>query len=275
MKRFRLQKKAVRFLEPVFRTWLTRLRFLEKQKSVLKLQKLWRRYKFWKRVKFAQMVRGMVKSHYNKVVWPTILDKLQNEAAVKIQSVWHGYKYRRDHPKVVRRIKEAGQNYKILKLALYLQRIYRGNIVRKKLAKLRKATVKLQCAWKRSVMRRWFVSLRKSTLQLQRWWRDYSLRFLVYKPVLLEQIQRGEVFNFDEMSRKENSEIFETNFVKDVKVSERERKFAKKKCKITCVPECKKYALSKIKFWSYILDIDLIADPADSYAATWATHIIQ
>ena len=82
------------------------------RKSAIRIQKWWRRIIFWNKVDFFKYTKQLLRNHVSLEVWPTILEKVQNDAATKIQAVWKGYKYRRNNPEIVRRIKEAGRNYK-------------------------------------------------------------------------------------------------------------------------------------------------------------------
>ena len=112
MRNFRAQKASAVFLQKFFKGFMERLRYLHKKRSSIRIQKWWRRILFWQRVGLFTYCKDMLRVNYSLKIWPQILTKIQEKAATKIQAAWRGYRFRRDNPEIIRRIKEAGRNYK-------------------------------------------------------------------------------------------------------------------------------------------------------------------
>ena len=74
--------------------------------------------------------------------------------------------------------------------------------------RLYNATTFIQKNWKRWYLRRWYKSFKAGTIFIQRFWRAYSLRYLIYKPVILQEIKSKKAFNFDDLSKKENADVY-------------------------------------------------------------------
>jgi Regulator of chromosome condensation (RCC1) repeat len=78
------------------------------------------------------------------------------------------------------------------------------------------------------------------------------------------------------------STVFSVNFVNSIKPSDRQNKMFKKTCNMSFVPgievcntDMKPYTLKKLKIYSYILDIDPIIDPKDTYNSLWSIPFLS
>jgi hypothetical protein len=64
--------------------------------------------------------------------------------------------------------------------------------------------------------------------------------------------------------------IHNANFVKSIKPSLRYTRFSKQHSNLSYVPDLKAFSTKKLKIYSYILDVDPVIDPEDTYQSPWA-----
>jgi hypothetical protein len=86
-----------------------------------------------------------------------------------------------------------------------------------------------------------------------------------YDYLLKEKLNSGEYLDWRTTANKEMKYIYNANYVKSIKPSLRFTKFSKQHSNLSYVPETKPFSTKKIKIYSYILDVDPIIDPEDTY----------
>jgi len=91
-----------------------------------------------------------------------------------------------------------------------------------------------------------------------------------FAQLLKEKLETGEFSKWQDLALKELATVYSINFVPTIKSSDRLNKLNKQTALMTYIPETKPYMLKKLKVYSYILDIDPIMDPKDTYNQLWS-----
>ena len=98
----------------------------------------------------------------------------------------------------------------------------------------------------------------------------YSFRVHRYKKKLEEKIINGLYRDWNTTAKQEMKYVWSCNYVESIKPSTRISKFVKQDCNLSYLAPMKAFAPKKIRIYSYILDVDPIIDPNDTYQSTWA-----
>lgn len=251
-------------------TFLQRSRFLRERNSMNKIAKTFLLARFRHFFNLCISTKKILESEYDQRFWKGILEVIQRRAAITIQRHYRGFECRKKYSYEVSMIKLAKRRFIEKRAATDIQRVTRGSALRKKLKKFKKGTVYFQKMFRRKLNRSAYLQLRKSTIKIQRFWRRYAFRMFKYEFLIKEKIDSGEYVVHKDLAKKELQQIFSANYVDYIKISERLAKCAKRDSALSFVPTLKPFSPPKFRLFSYVLDIDPVVDPNDTFLSSWA-----
>mgnify|MGYP000846203966 FL=1 len=247
-------------------------------KDMIRIQKVFRGFlvrKKYKIIRFVQTIVEQIISNGTEI----LLEKIQGQAAIKIQARVRGIIARRINHMIIQKAKLVGLNIKLLKYALMFQRNIRGFLVRSKLKRWHKAARVIQGAVRMKWLRETFLEIRWATPIIQRkircwlaWSTQAKRRLEGYKAVnetYLDDVLAAEVGTlFGGIGYyKEQMEL--GKIAMDVNQFEEEYG-AKNRSKVLPTLGNKKVAL-----YARIIDLDTHTDLRDIYEPLWSEQALD
>lgn len=263
-------KERRKFEQSCVSTFAERSKFLRTRSATKKICNAYRMFKFCNTLRVANTIRHILLEEYEGRFWESIWIIIQNRAAVVIQRHVRGYQTRQRYAREVQQIKEAKRNFRERNAAIVIQKIAKGSALRKKLTNITHASIKIQKNWKKRFHRLAFLLLRNSTIRIQRFWRRHSFKIFKYKNILQEKILSGEYSTHRELSKKELDIIHSLNFVDSIRLTERLSRCIKIQKGISYIPDLLPFAPKKLRLYSYVMDVDPICDPNDTFFSNWS-----
>ena len=182
--------------------------FLEKCfKLAITAQKMWRGHKSRKLLKAKRLVSNIFNSRIYRPCWNTIMQESTLTAVVTIQRCYRGYDCRKKKAPQITQIIAANR---LRRMSVSVQRLFRGEIVRKKISRIRSAALRIQGFWKAKKTRSYFLKLSWAVVRIQRALRAYYIRSKLINR-RLEEFTSKELALLKNLTTLEHSELFSSH----------------------------------------------------------------
>lgn len=306
--RFRNFLKITRQLQSKFRLVQAKRQLRLKSHNMKIIAKYLALYKFSKQISYISYYRRKVlmlqammdrqikdgknrfcKQLVNKVfedAWAIINARIVEQSVLNIQKSYRAHLLRGDYKNECETLNRKIKDSIKYNAVMTIQKIVRGFLVRKRLAKLNRATFKIQGYFRTVWMRNYFIHMRKSALIIQKAYRKYFTKkkridekmnlfledFGQYNQEV-DQIEYTILFeNTDTLTSLENIETYTKLpfFLNDSKInfgSENFKQFIPKSLEIELKP--------RVKFMSVLVDISINVDTTNIYPNTWSHEFLS
>ena len=188
--------------------------------------------------------------------------KIQNKAALKIQTRWRGYIARKKNQDIIIKAKKAKETFLFNKNIGIIQRIGRGMIVRRAIKRLNAAAGFIQGFYRMKWYSSLYRNLRAATIIIQRnvlkWL--YTKRIIESRNEAYFQEARMSIIN---QKTAETATLF--GGIKSLSGQESLNK----------IKEVVPYSMKRINTFIKVIDVDLLTDLADVYDPSWSAHFLE
>lgn len=253
--------------------------FLEKCFNLaIKAQKLYRGHRTRRLLKGKRLIN---KIFFSKVYRPTfeqILIETKEASALKIQKKFRGYLVRtRKTQSITSLLQKNKQN----RMATRIQKWFKGQIICKKLKKIKYACIKIQSFHRAQGVHKNYLKTLSSISIIQRFFRSYLIRSKAIKSRLSDFLTKEQALTHN-LSLLENSEIFSTVKPEDNYLSQQvlrslsnlqDSNHTKESSLSIQSRPVTPFHIEKIYFFTRIFDLELLFDQSVVYEPLWTLQL--
>lgn len=257
--------------------------FLEKCfKLAITTQKIWRGHRTRRLLKGKKLISQVFNNKIFRPCWKKIMKQSTLQAVMLIQRCYRGFICRKN---IAPSITKTLQENKLNRMTVKVQKWFRGEIVRKKISRVRSAAVKIQGFWKAKKARNYFVSLCRAVYRIQSAFRTYTLRSKVIS-ARLEDFTSKELALLKNLTVLEHSELFSSQrSASDVHMQEALKTLstiAENTANLTHNQlvstgslgiqsrQVSPFHIEKLYFFTRPLDFELVSDDSIIYEPLWS-----